>query len=98
MRRLPLLFAVVALAGCGSSTAPKGTDGRSLFAGSCGSCHTLADARTSGSFGPDLDELQPDRARVAAAIAAGPGSMPAKLLDGAQAEAVAAYVASTASR
>lgn len=96
MRALPLLL-VLALAGCGSS-APTGgkTDGRSLFAGTCGSCHTLAAAGTSGTFGPDLDDLAPDRARVAAAIQAGPGGMPAKLLAGTRADAVAAYVASAA--
>ena len=36
-------------------------DGKAIFtqgagaAASCGACHTLADARTSGSTGPDLD-------------------------------------------
>ena len=94
------LIVTAALAGCGGAggAAPTATDGKTLFAGTCGTCHTLADAGTTGTFGPNLDELAPDSARVLRAIAGGPGAMPAGLLEGARARAVAAYVAKAAGR
>lgn len=33
--------------------------GRQIFADNCGSCHTLADAGSTGQIGPDLDEALP---------------------------------------
>ena len=97
MRLLPALLVAVALAGCGSggggssAKTPKGQ-----FAGTCGSCHTLADAGTKGTFGPNLDDFKPDKARVLAAIKEGPGGMPSGLLEGAKADEVATYVSSAA--
>lgn len=44
---------------------------------SCGVCHTLEDAGTSGAVGPNLDALKPDAARVQAAVTGGVGTMPA---------------------
>jgi mono/diheme cytochrome c family protein len=82
-----------------TTPAPADGPGRELFASSCGSCHTLADAETTGTAGPDLDLLAPDEARVLAAIengGTGSGGMPANLLEGAEAEEVAAYVAAAA--
>jgi cytochrome c oxidase subunit 2 len=32
-------------------------DGKALFASTCGSCHTLADANAAGTIGPNLDEV-----------------------------------------
>ena len=92
------MLCALLIAGCGGDPKPKatGTDGKSLFAGTCGSCHTLKAAGTSGTFGPNLDELSPGEAQVAKAIAEGPGAMPDKLFEGAQADAVAKYVASAA--
>jgi mono/diheme cytochrome c family protein len=57
-RALPL-FAVAATialvaAGCGTSNADPAR-GRALFIQKCGSCHTLAQAATTGAQGPDLD-------------------------------------------
>lgn len=43
---------------------------------SCGLCHTLKDANTTGEIGPDLDELQPDRLKVRNAVKNGVGNMP----------------------
>ncbi len=48
------------LAGCGGTVGySEGTGdrmrGKELFLKGCGSCHTLADAGTSGTIGPDLD-------------------------------------------
>jgi cytochrome c oxidase subunit 2 len=38
------------------------TDGKAIFAAqNCGSCHTLADAGTSGGVGPDLDDVLADK-------------------------------------
>src|SRR5882724_326244 len=41
-------------AGCGTSNADPAR-GRALFIQKCGSCHTLAQAATTGTQGPDLD-------------------------------------------
>jgi mono/diheme cytochrome c family protein len=82
----------------GPSAAATGP-GRELFAKTCGSCHTLAEAETSGTVGPNLDELSPDAATVEAAIengGAGSGTMPPNLYTGEQAKQVAAYVAAAA--
>ena len=100
MRFAPLLLATLALAACGSGSGSDtgGADRppKDQFAGTCGGCHTLADAGTSGTFGPNLDDLKPDKARVLAAIAEGPGAMPSGLFEGDAADAVAGYVSSVA--
>lgn len=106
MRAAAALLVTLALAGCGSESggsegsggSSTSTDGKALFAGTCGGCHTLSDAGTSGTFGPNLDDLKPDQARVEKAIATGPGAMPEKLYTGAQAKAVATYVAGAAGK
>ena len=110
VRRLALMLSVFALAGCGGDdnggggsgtsggSGSQSTDGKVLFAGACGSCHTLADAGTSGTLGPNLDDLKPDQARVEAAIKSGPGAMPENLFEGAQATTVATYVAGAAGK
>ncbi len=43
----------------------------------CGDCHTLADAGTTATVGPNLDELQPSFEQVIDAMNTGPGEMPA---------------------
>ena len=89
----------------GAAPAPPGSDpqiaeGRALFTGGatppCAICHTLKDAGAAGAVGPSLDELQPDEARVVAAVRGGIGAMPsfAASLSDAQIHAVARYVAS----
>lgn len=72
--------------------------GKDLFASTCGGCHTLAAAGTTGTVGPNLDDLKPDQQTVQAAIQAGPGAMPSNLLTGAQAQQVAAFVAANSGR
>ncbi len=74
----------------------QGGEGQERFASTCGGCHTLGAAGTRGTVGPNLDELEPDRARVLDAIRTGPGQMPANLISGAEAEAVADFVAMSA--
>jgi heme/copper-type cytochrome/quinol oxidase subunit 1 len=71
------------------------------FASTCGSCHVLSAAGTSGTVGPDLDQTKPSKQQVLSAIqngGLGSGTMPADLLTGADAEAVAAYVAENAGK
>ena len=73
--------------------------GKAAFTATCGGCHKLKDAGTSGNVGPDLDSLAPLTAeRVAQQIEVGGGPMPPKLLTGADAANVAAYVASVAGK
>jgi mono/diheme cytochrome c family protein len=58
IRLLPLIAAAAAilLAGSGCGTSDVDTvRGRSLFVQKCGTCHTLAQAATTGVQGPDLD-------------------------------------------
>jgi cytochrome c2 len=53
-----MLGAVLAAAGCGTGgvdTSSNVAGGKELFVSKCGSCHTLADAGTTGKVGPDLD-------------------------------------------
>jgi cbb3-type cytochrome c oxidase subunit III len=52
-------------------------DPKAIFAASCGSCHTLADAGTTGTVGPSLDESNADVEAAAEQIANGGGGMPA---------------------
>jgi mono/diheme cytochrome c family protein len=52
--------------------------GRDVFSSAgCGSCHTLADAGTTGTVGPNLDEVQPSAENAYAQILNGGGGMPA---------------------
>jgi mono/diheme cytochrome c family protein len=77
-------------------------EGKTLFIQTCKSCHTLEAVNAHGVTGPNLDELGGlDKARVAQAIkrgGTGTGRMPPGLLEGADAQAVAAYVADVAGR
>ncbi|HYY64395.1 MAG TPA: c-type cytochrome [Gaiellaceae bacterium] len=90
----------------------KGGDisqGKQLFVSKCGGCHRLADAGTQGATGPDLDgAFAGDRAQhfrlstIKQVVydqiyhPAPAGLMPAKIVTGADAASVAAYVASVA--
>ena len=47
-----------------------------LGAGGCGSCHTFADAGTSGSIGPNLDDAAPSVDLALDRITNGQGAMP----------------------
>lgn len=73
--------------------------GQELFSTRCGSCHTLAAGGTTGTVGPNLDKLKPDKGRVLAALkkgGTGSGTMPKDLVVGADAEAVAKFVSTSA--
>lgn len=77
-----------------------GTDGKGLFKTNCGSCHTLADAGTSGTSGPDLDQLKPGLAITTKQITNGGGGMPAfgGTLTKEQIAMLAKYVSSVAGK
>ena len=72
--------------------------GKSVFITNCGTCHTLADAGTSGTVGPNLDDAQPDEALVVDRVTNGQGAMPPfkGTLSDQQIADVAAYVSQTA--
>jgi mono/diheme cytochrome c family protein len=50
-----LVAAVVAISGCGTTNADI-ANGRVLFTSKCGICHTLAQAGTTATVGPNLDD------------------------------------------
>lgn len=87
---------VVALAGCGGGGdgGSGGDTGRELFAARCGGCHTLKSAGTSGRIGPSFDELKVTKAIVLATVRRPPAPMPPNLVTGADADQVAAFLAS----
>ncbi len=70
--------------------------GEGVFLGSagCGSCHTLADAGTTGTIGPNLDETKPPYELVIDRVTNGQGIMPsfAAELGEDEIQDVAAYV------
>jgi cytochrome c553 len=74
--------------------------GKEVFLGTagCGSCHTLSDAGTSGTVGPNLDDAQPSFDLVVDRVTNGQGAMPpfAGTLTEQQINDVAAYVSSVA--
>ena len=81
------------------ATATAGTAevaGRDQFVETCGSCHTLTNAGTTGRVGPSLDDVDPDVEQVLTAIETGPGRMPENLLEGEEARQVAEYLAANA--
>jgi mono/diheme cytochrome c family protein len=62
-----LVVLALATAGCGAIGPVSASDGdpamgKALFIQTCGACHTLADAKTTGVVGPNLDEaFLPDK-------------------------------------
>jgi mono/diheme cytochrome c family protein len=78
------------------------TNGRAVFGTYCATCHTLKASNAVGKVGPNLDVLHPPKGLILDAIAngraRGQGQMPAGLVDGQDAQDVAAYVAAVAGR
>ena len=74
--------------------------GKAIFLGAsgCGSCHTLADAGTTGTIGPNLDESKPSFELVVDRVTNGQGAMPSfsSTLSEQQIADVAAYVSTAA--
>ena len=77
-------------------------EGKNLFQATCATCHSLSAVNARGVSGPDLDNIgQVTEKRILQAIengGTGQRRMPANLLQGENAEAVAAYVAEVAGR
>jgi cbb3-type cytochrome c oxidase subunit III len=78
----------------------SGTNGKSIFQAKCASCHTLEDAGTTGTVGPNLDQLKPPFSIVQNQVIHGGAVMPAfkGVLTDAQIKAVAKYVSSVAGK
>ena len=113
MRRvLPLLGALLLLAGCGAGGKAGATadpqNGKKLFiSAGCGGCHVLADAGSQGTVGPNLDDaFTADRKQgfkdstienvVLDQIRIANPPMPRNLVRGQDAVDVSAYVAGAA--
>jgi cytochrome c6 len=87
--------------GAAGGNAALVAQGKQLFQQNCGTCHTLADAGTNGKVGPVLDQVKPNKALVLSAIkngGLGSGTMPANIVTGKDAEAVATYVSTVAGK
>jgi mono/diheme cytochrome c family protein len=111
---LLLVAAALLAAGCGGEETTGFEDanrsnGKSLFVTNCGSCHTLADAATAGTVGPNLDQAfgyscaqgfaeDTVYSVVHGQIQLAQGAMPADIVTGQDAVDVAAYVASVAGK
>lgn len=97
---------VGAVAGTGAAPPPpedgggEAADGKSVFTANCAACHTLADAGTTGTVGPNLDQARPSKELAVDRVTNGMGAMPPfeDSLSPAQIEAVAEYVASSTGR
>jgi plastocyanin len=100
-----LLTGVTALSACGGGGKADESKGKQLFTQKCGACHVLENAGTKGVQGPNLDLAF--KQSVADGLGRSTikgvvkeqiklpqgGVMPAKLVEGDDAESVAAYVA-----
>lgn len=105
-----LIAAVLVISGCGTSS-PDVARGRVLFTSKCGVCHALAQAGTTATIGPNLDDAfaaareaggfdaatvegivknQIDNPRPSNGNPA--ASMPAHIVEGTDADDIAAYV------
>src|SRR4051794_7563106 len=98
----------VLVSGCGavdhmSASEGDAANGKTLFSQKCSSCHTLADANSKGTIGPNLDDAFASVRRqhfdestirdvVRGQIAYPEEPMPAELFVGEDADDVAAYV------
>jgi mono/diheme cytochrome c family protein len=75
--------------------------GKEVFASAgCGTCHTLADAGSSGAVGPNLDDAKPTKELAVDRVTNGAGAMPpfAGQLTDEQIDAVATYVSTVAGK
>ena len=74
--------------------------GMTVFDSTCASCHTLAAAGSTGTVGPNLDQLKPSDALVVHQVTNGGGGMPAfgSSLSKAQIQSVALFVSSVAGK
>ena len=80
-------------AGAGASSGPE-----VWSRAGCGGCHTLQAAQSTGTVGPNLDQLRPSIAAVADQVASGGGGMPSfsGSLSNADIQVLASWVSSVA--
>jgi glucose dehydrogenase len=92
--------AAAAGGGSGSASAVSVKAGMTVFNSTCASCHTLAAAGSTGTVGPNLDQLKPTQAIVAKQVTNGGGGMPAfgSSLSKSQIASVALFVSSVAGK
>jgi mono/diheme cytochrome c family protein len=77
------------------------TDGKTIFlTAGCTGCHTLKDAGSTGTVGPNLDQKKPPEGLVVDRVTNGKGLMPSfkSKLSPQQIQAVAKYVSSVAGK
>ena len=88
------------LSGFAESQLISGTNGKQIFQKKCAGCHTLKDAGTTGTIGPNLDQLKPPFPTVQRQVTNGGAKMPPfkNVLSAAQITAVAKYVATHAGK
>ena len=81
-----------------SATAVSLKAGMKVFSSTCAACHTLAAAGSTGTVGPNLDQLKPSDAVVVHQVTNGGGGMPAfgSSLSKTQIQSVAKYVSTVA--
>ena len=75
--------------------------GKEVFASAgCATCHTLADAGSTGTVGPNLDDAKPSKELAIDRVTSGAGAMPpfAGQLTDEQIDAVATYVSTVAGK
>jgi mono/diheme cytochrome c family protein len=97
----------------GSELTQAEKHGRELFGERCGLCHTLAAANAYGKVGPNLDDIQPTYQLTLHTIqygclqnppsgsqeaCLGEGTMPADVVQGVDAQAVAMFVSKVAGK
>jgi mono/diheme cytochrome c family protein len=88
-------------AACSGGGKITATDGKTIFlTAGCTGCHTLKDAGSTGTVGPNLDQRKPSESRVVDRVTNGRGVMPSfkSKLTSAQIQAVAKYVSSVAGK
>jgi mono/diheme cytochrome c family protein len=92
--------------GGGSSSSASGSSGsasaqgKTVFTSNCKGCHTLKDAGSTGTVGPNLDDVAPDKATVQRQVNNGGGPMPSfkGKLSTTQINDVSTYVSSVAGK
>jgi cbb3-type cytochrome c oxidase subunit III len=88
-------------AACSGGGKITSTDGKTIFlTAGCTGCHTLKDAGSTGTVGPNLDQKKPPESLVVDRVTNGKGVMPSfkSKLSSAQIQAVAKYVSSVAGK
>lgn len=83
-----------------AATAVSTKAGMTVFNSTCASCHTLAAAGSTGTVGPNLDQLKPSDSLVVKQVTNGGGGMPAfgSSLSKSQIQSVALFVSSVAGK